>query len=379
MDVTPVGTTLVHRGSVGEAGAMYTRLLVGAPDGRNAGAMFLTWERRLGVADEHGPVFPIMRSTDGGASWDEIALVADTARGVGNRYQPVLFELPTAIGHLSAGDLLLAGNSIPADGSSTALVLYSSMDGGFTWTFESVIDEGGPSIYESGSEATTTAVWEPDLAVVDGVLQCYFADERRKADGMLQVISRRTTTDLRAWSPVELISGVPDRYRRPGMFVGTGKMPDGRYRAVIEVVGPYDVPIYLLSSAGGVNWGGPHDIGRHLVADDGTALSGTPNISWHSDPEAGVVLIATARHSMRNGVEGNRALLSLDLGETWQSFELPTPAERRIHGDSSGYSQSVRLNAAGELVQATTIRSAIGSNDVVVTRARLDLTRGDAS
>lgn len=36
------------------------------------------------------------------------------------------------------------------------------------------------------------------------------------------------------------------------------------------------------------------------------------------------------------------------------------------HGDASGYSQAVRWNAAGELVQATTVRNAAGSHDVVV-------------
>jgi hypothetical protein len=367
-------TVVVHQGVVGEGPALYTRLLVGDPAGRNAGRLFLTWERRLSVADPGGPTFPILCSTDAGRTWAEIASVADAAHGVGNRYQPMLFELPVAVAHLERGDLLLAGNAIPADGSFTCLVLYSSRDSGVSWNLESVIDTGGPAIYDSNSDADTTAIWEPDLRVVDGELHCYFADERRKGDGMLQTIVRRRTQDLRTWSEPELICGIPNRYQRPGMFVGTGPLPapggGTRHLAVVEIVGPRDVPVHLLASADGVNWGDPADLGRLLVARDGVSLSGTPNLAWY-DGRSGPVIIATGRHSLRDGQEGNRALVSTDLGVTWDSFELPTAAIRRIHGDGSGYSQSVRWVDDSTLVQATTLRNGSGSHDVVVTRAHI--------
>ena len=374
MRLIPEPSVVVHQGVVGEGPALYTRLLVGDPTGRNAGRMFLTWERRLNVADPGGPTFPILCSTDSGKTWTEIASVADTAHGVGNRYQPMLFELPVAFAHLERGDLLLAGNAIPADASFTSLVLYSSRDSGVSWHFESVIDTGGPALYDWTSDADTTAIWEPDLHVVDGELHCYFADERRKGDGMLQTIVRRRTHDLRGWSETELVCGIGNRYQRPGMFVGTGSLPAPggatRHLAVIEIVGPRDVPIHLLESADGVDWGDPADLGRLLVARDGVSLSGTPNLAWHDGP-SGPVIIATGRHSLRDGVEGNRALVSTDLGVTWDSFELPTSAQRRVQGDGSGYSQSVRWVDDNTLVQATTLRNGTGSHDVVVTRARI--------
>ncbi|GAA3878256.1 sialidase family protein [Tessaracoccus defluvii] len=373
MHVNPIGATVVHRGSVGESGSMYTRLLSGRAGGPLEGVMLLTWERRLGVADSAGPTFPIYRSEDGGETWEEIAAVPDLARHAGNRYQPTLYELPCDVAHLKRGDVLLAGNAIPRDGAFTCLVLYSSADGGYTWNLESVIDEGGPSVYDNSSDSVTTAIWEPDLDVVDGKLLCYFADERTKPDRMLQSIRRRTSTDLRTWSDLELVSGVANSYHRPGMFVGTGALPDGSRRAVIEVVGPHDVPVYLLESQPGEDWGDPGDLGRQLVADDGVSLSGTPTIGWHALPDGRVVLVALGRHSMRDGREGNRGLVSLDLGDSWSSFELPTPADRRIHGDASGYSQTIRWNQDGHLVQATSVRNAIGSHDVVVTRALMVL------
>jgi hypothetical protein len=374
MQLVPESSLVVHQGVVGEGPALYTRLLVGDPAGRNAGRLFLTWERRLGVADPGGPTFPIMCSEDAGRTWTEIASVADAAHGVGNRYQPMLFELPAAIAHLERGDLLLAGNAIPADASFTSLVLYSSQDSGVSWNLESVIDTGGPAVYDWTSDANTTAIWEPDLQLVDGELHCYFADERRKAAGMLQTIVRRRTRDLRTWSEPTLICGIANRYQRPGMFVGTGPLPapDGgtRYLAVVEIVGPRDVPVHLLQSADGVDWGDPADLGRLLVARDGVSLSGTPNLGWHDGP-SGPVIIATGRHSLRDGREGNRGLVSTDLGVTWDSFELPTPASRQIVGDGSGYSQSVRWVDDRTLVQATTLRNGTGSHDVVVTQAQI--------
>ncbi|WP_129339382.1 sialidase family protein [Cellulomonas endophytica] len=360
-----VTTTTVHRGSVGEAGSMYTRLLATDPDGPNAGALLLTWELRLGVARPGGPAFPVRRSDDGGRTWREVARVVDPL-GRGNRYQPVLYELPGDLAHLRAGDLLLAGNAIPADGSTTTLVLHSSRDGGATWRFEAVVDEGGPATYDPSRASTTTSVWEPDLLLLDGVLHVLYADEREKARGMLQTISRRRTEDLRTWTPRETVVGVPNRWTRPGMFVATGPLPDGTYRAVVEVVGPHEVPIHLRTSVDGVDWGDPADLGPQLVAVDGVSLSGTPNLAWCPDGRGGATLVATARHSWADGREANHALVSDDGGATWRSMELPVAAVRRVHGDSSGYSQSVRWNAAGELVQATTVRNAVGSHDVVV-------------
>ncbi|MFC8599088.1 sialidase family protein [Isoptericola sp. NPDC057191] len=365
MSAADVETTVVHSGSVGEAGAMYSRLLVTDPHGPHAGAMLLTCELRLGVADPAGPAFPVWRSPDGGRSWSEHARVADHL-GRGNRYQPVLYELPGDVAHLRRGDLLLAGNAIPGDGSTTTITLYSSTDGGASWQFESVVDSGGPAVYDPSRTSTTTAIWEPELVLVDGTLAVYFADEREKHRGMLQVISRRTTTDLRTWTDVETVAGVPDHYRRPGMFVATGPLPDGSYRAVVEYVGPPEVPIHLRSSPDGLDWGDPAEAGPLLVSREGVVLSGTPNLAWTPDGAGGATLVATARHSWLDGVEANHALVSDDLGATWSAMRLPVHAVRRVHGDSSGYSQAVRWNAAGELVQATTVRNGAGSHDVVV-------------
>lgn len=356
----------IHRGLEGETGPLYTRLLQADPDGPHAGALLLTAEIYR-EREPWGPVFPIYRSTDGGHSWTLISEVADEQFKVGNRYQPMLFELPEDWAGLSAGTLLLAGNSFPADGSHTRLVIYSSADGE-SWTFLSEVDAGGAAEYDWRPTAETAAIWEPHLDLIDGKLVCYYADERRKDDGMLQVLVHRTATSPDEWSQPVLDFGVADRYTRPGMFVSTGRMPDGRYRAVLEVVGPKEVPIYFAESADGLDWSDPAALGVQLVADDGVALSGTPNVSWHVDEGGRVVVIATGRHSLDSaGIAVNRALVNFDGGNgSWQSFELPVPAERALEGDVSGYSHSVLRNVHGDLVQATTVRNAAGSHDIVV-------------
>lgn len=121
------------------------------------GDLLATWEN---YSPEPPPVyFPIYRSRDNGYSWTEISRVQDTANGLGLRYQPFLYVLPETIGQFPAGTLLLAGNSIPTDLSSTHIDLYASSDDGETWSFVSHIAEGGEAVPDNG----LTPVWEPFL------------------------------------------------------------------------------------------------------------------------------------------------------------------------------------------------------------------------
>lgn len=365
-DGSPISSVTLYRGEAGEVGPLYTRLLSTDPAGPHRGAIFATYEHYRDTTS-FGPAFPIWRSDDGGRTWSKVGAVTDTGLEVGNRYQPVLFELPRDFAGLAAGTLLLAGNAIPSDFSATNIVIYSSVDGGRTWEFRSVVDAGGPAVYDPSPDSTTTAVWEPFLDLIDDVLVCHYADERRKGEGALQALVHRTTRDLESWSDLAVDFATADRFQRPGMFVGTGRMPDGVFRAVFEIVGPREVPVHLACSTDGLDWGEPGDLGVRLIAEDGTALSGTPNIRWH-DGGKRIAVIATGRVSLdEEGRVGNRALLNLNGGEgPWQSFELPIPAVRTLDQDSSGYSQSVIWAPDGNLVHATTVRNEASSHDVVV-------------
>ena len=79
------------------------------------------------------PYFPIMRSKDGGNSWSEISQVgfkATNDSGGGIILQPDLYELPRQIGKYPAGTVLISGNAIPANFSSTNIEVWASLDKG---------------------------------------------------------------------------------------------------------------------------------------------------------------------------------------------------------------------------------------------------------
>lgn len=358
---------IVRHGLADETGANYTRLLATASGGPNAGALFLTAE-----VYRDDPVFPVWRSEDHGVSWSLVAEVRDTRFGIGNRYQPTLLELPQAFGGWRAGTILLAGNAIPNDLSSTNLVIYASEDRGETWSFACDVDAGGPAVYDWRATSTTTAVWEPDLYFAGDVLVCAYADERHKPAGMLQVLAHRTTTDLRTWSAPVIDFGVSDRHSRPGMFVCTGRLPDGTFRAVFELVGPSTVPVHIASSQDGLDWGDPSDLGRRLVSDTGVALAASPNIAWRIDGEGRTNLLVTGRLSLQpDESESNFALLNEDGGHgPWRAVPLPVEASRSLTEENSGYSQSCVWAGDGALVQATTVRNPRGSHDIVTRRMR---------
>lgn len=103
--------------------------------------------------------FPIYRSQDAGQTWEKYSEVHDQVNGYGLRYQPFLYVLPERIGDFPAGTLLLAGNSIPANLSSTEIDLYASLDSGKEWHFVSRVAQGGVAIPDNG----LTPVWEPFL------------------------------------------------------------------------------------------------------------------------------------------------------------------------------------------------------------------------
>lgn len=117
--------------------------------------LLATWENYS--PEPPAVYFPIFRSADHGLTWEHVSNVTDQAAGLGLRYQPFLYELPADFAGYAAGTVLLAGNSIPTDLSSTQIDLYASTDAGYTWEFLSHIAAGGEAEPDNG----LTPVWEP--------------------------------------------------------------------------------------------------------------------------------------------------------------------------------------------------------------------------
>ncbi|MFM9555114.1 RICIN domain-containing protein [Streptomyces caniscabiei] len=199
-------------------GSLYPRALRLQHNGSANGTLLATFEQYTNGT----PVFPIYRSTDNGNSWSKLSDVADTQNGWGMRWQPELFELPTAIGDFPAGTILAAGDSVPSDRSATKIDVYASTDRGQTWGFVSNIATGGSAFDTNGQ----TPVWEPFFLVSDGKLIVYYSDQRDPDHG--QKIVHQVSTDARTWGPVVDDVAMPTASDRPGMPT-VAKLPNGKY------------------------------------------------------------------------------------------------------------------------------------------------------
>mgnify|MGYP000111876675 FL=1 len=310
------------------AGAMYPRVERLEHAEGDGDVLLATFEHYASADEDDGPYFQIYRSTDGGETWSEFSELHDTQNGWGLRYQPVLFELPEAVGPWSAGTVIAAGNSLPEDRSQTSIDVYASEDGGRTWSYLSTLAEGGRAVPGAGE----TPVWEPEFALdADGNLVCYFADERHREDGYDQLVGHRVSRDGgQTWEEEVFDVAIPDGEERPGMPVVT-RLPDGRYVMVYEIVGPtHEGGVYLKVSPDGTDWGDPTAVGHPVRTADGRQLTNGPYVTWTpAGGEDGTLLVSAKilRDSTGEQAPGSgRTLLAttdFEEFETWEPVSAP--------------------------------------------------------
>ncbi|RAK82027.1 Oligoxyloglucan reducing end-specific cellobiohydrolase [Aspergillus fijiensis CBS 313.89] len=289
-----------------------------------SGVLLSTWENYSGDTD--GLVyFPIYRSTDHGATWKEISRVEDTHNKIGLRYQPFLYYLDQKLGGYPAGTILLAGNSIPEDLSTTELDLYASRDNGVTWEFVSEIAKGGEALPNNG----LTPVWEPFLLVHKGKLICYYSDQRDNAT-YGQKLVHQTTTDLKNWGPVVDDVAYPTYTDRPGMPI-LAQLPNKDYIYIYEYgsffnTSTYSFPLYFRIASD------PEKIaaaeGQRLVVSDGTQPTSSPYVVW--SPYGGKHGTIIASSGTQSSIFVNQ---NLGQGE-WT--EIATP-------ESTSYTRDLRV------------------------------------
>ncbi|MET7897286.1 RICIN domain-containing protein [Streptomyces mirabilis] len=250
-------------------GSLYPRALRLQHNGSANGTLLATFEQYTNGT----PVFPIYRSTDNGNSWSKISDVADTQNGWGMRWQPELFELPTAIGDFPAGTILAAGDSVPSDRSATKIDLYASTDRGQTWSFVTNIATGGAAHDTNGD----TPVWEPFFLVSGNKLIVYYSDQRDPAHG--QKIVHQASTDARTWDPVVDDVAMPTYSDRPGMPT-VAKLPNGNYVLSYEYGGAPEgnFSAYYKISSDPEAFGSV--TGIPLRTTDGVVPQSAPYMTW---------------------------------------------------------------------------------------------------
>lgn len=298
----------------------------------SSGSLLATWEN---YSPEPPPVyFPIYQSDDLGASWREISRVEDQVNGYGMRYQPDIFQLPRDWAGYKAGDLFVAGSSIPTNLSSTDIQLYSSTDSGITWNFVSHIARGGMALPNNGE----TPVWEPFLMLYEDVLVCYYSDQRDPKYG--QKLVHQTTTDGTTWADVVDDVVYSEYTARPGMPT-VAQMSDGRYIVTYEYGGGpvdgeqpanYSFPVFYKISEDPLNFNAIE--GLPLVTNDAarTVPKSSPFVIFDSEQNR-VIVSAFESDVFINDNLGNL--------NSWQS---------RSTGERASYSRNLHLihDEAGE-------------------------------
>ncbi|WP_309106303.1 RICIN domain-containing protein [Arthrobacter sp.] len=374
------------------AGTTYAKVVTLKNNGTANGTLLATFDKL--VLTNGVQTYPIHRSSDNGTTWTKIADVNPSINfpALTRTAQPFLFELPQQVGNLPAGTVLLAGMIMPEDRSSSRLVVYKSLDKGVTWSLQSTIDSGGPAVYDPSPTSTTTTVWEPSLAI-DGLggLVAYFSDERQKANGVLQAVSYRRSTDGGlTWGALVNVSAPPNNSDRPGMITVT-KMQDGRYLATFEVVNrpsqsQNTAPVYYKTSADGLNWSPEASIGTKVALQDGRGIGSSPYVKWvPTGGPKGMVIVASKWSLDASGTidGGQNFYVNYNLGEgPWERlpFAVTYDATDTQGGSFTGFAQGFDTSVDGRtLYQATNVENLSTTyNDVRVGSIPLDAQQYEA-
>ncbi|KAH6085668.1 hypothetical protein HBI67_003430 [Parastagonospora nodorum] len=220
--------------------------------------------------------FPILESTDGGASWEYISDLRDQVNGAGMSAQPALAKLTKPMAGYPAGTILASGNSWL--NNATRIDLYASTDKARTWEFVSHIAEGGKANTTNGE----TPIWEPYLLQYEGELIAYYSDQRDPKHG--QKLAHQTSTDLKTWGPVVNDITYDQYMARPGMTVVAYIPPLKKWILVHELpVGNSssygsNYPVYYVMADKPTEFG--NEKGRPIVINNSTVPNASPYVVW---------------------------------------------------------------------------------------------------
>jgi hypothetical protein len=337
--LVPFATTTMAAHAVTYSGGVMWQPPSGAP---SYGSLYAHAIRLQHSTDSNGTLLasfeqysgngmPVYRSTDSGHTWTQISTIHDQVNSWNNiQLEPVLYELPQAIGAYPAGTIIAAGDSIPTDNSATKIDMYASTDHGVTWSFVSSIATGGKAIDTNGN----TPVWEPYFLVANNKLIAYISDQRDSAHG--QKLAHFTTTDGVTWSS-EIDDVAYSTYSaRPGMAIVT-RLGDGDYMLTYEYCNAPSggCPVYYKIASNPESFGSA--TGVRLVTTDGIYPDGDPYVTWlpTGGPDGTIVVQAYSDSQLYK---------STDNGATWV---------RMFSNTIQGYSRGLLPLADGKSLLVT--------------------------
>ena len=294
----------------------------------------------------HVNAYLIHRSTDNGLTWQMVGKVTSHLSDRIANWQPMLYELPVAVGELPAGTVLLAGCIRNGPTDQTAMCIYKSNDLGEHWDYHTTVAEGGGFSRTGG---LSTGLWEPFLLCDDsGKLYCFYSDEL-DAEHHSQMLVYRVSEDGISWSETHRVTACKEQYLRPGMITVT-RMGDGRYFLAYEMVGIHSNPVYYKIADTLDNWVDPADPGTRILTPEGKGVGSTPYCCWLPAGGEKGTLIVTGKNLSGNGASktGTDWLLSFDYGETWEAVDNPLPYDPSASRFRYAYSPGLFAAEDGE-------------------------------
>ncbi|KIH87307.1 hypothetical protein SPBR_04877 [Sporothrix brasiliensis 5110] len=256
-----------------------------AADHKVNGRLLATWEHwyttgpDTAVGNGTAGGFIIRASDDGSDSWATLTTVEDTASGpqqpLSLFWQPFLFEFPVALGKYAAGTLLLVGNLVPQDKSTTNFYTWRSTDHGTTWKAV------GHRPWQTGGPPSA-GIWEPFLYLdKHNRLVAVFSDERQNTAHSQMLVHVVSTDGGDSWGDVVVDVASDAQSDRPGMAT-VARLPSGQYAMSYEVCGRPGCPVHV-KTGDGTEWRAA-DIGSPVVSDHMYAGS-SPYMIWDPSTE----------------------------------------------------------------------------------------------
>jgi len=205
-------------------------------------------------------------SKDEGASFSIIGTIQD-ADFAGGLCCGTLFEMPKTVGSLHAGTLLWAGSvgqNVPHTARRMQIKVYTSTDGGRSWSFHSVI-----------TSPNTGGLWEPQFTLAeDGALVLTYSDETQQPT-YSQLLTHTRSYDGATWQDAGPLVASAIPADRPGMAV-VNRLRDGEFLMTFELCGPAACTVFYKTSGDGWNYGSVTDVGMAIRTPSGQFFEHAP-------------------------------------------------------------------------------------------------------